>query len=441
MARPPADDNPMHCHQCELTRGGCTVAGVCGKSPDVEALQEFIVNGVRGVCAYASEARTLGYSDDDVDAAVEQAMYATLTNVNFDRDRLLDELLDVGDAAIDVMELLDRAHTEELGRPEPTTVPQGDAEGHAILVTGHDMHAVKSLLEATADTPVNVYTHSETLPAHSYPELAAHDHLRGNLGGAWHDQTDLFAEFPGAILGTSNCVQKPSAGYRDRFFTTGVAAVDGVRHVSPDALSPVIDTALTCPPVDWDSDEQVTTGHHWQTMRDRMPEIADAVDSGVISGLLVVAGCDAPTEGREYYRRLVAEAPEDCLVLTTSCGKFRFNDLSLGTVPGTDIPRYVDFGQCNDSISTLRFLSDLASALGCDIDDLPVGVALSWMEQKAFAVLLALLAAGVEDIRLGPTLPEFLTPEVTQLLERRFGLQPIGDVETDLEAMLDVAPV
>ncbi|MDG5760580.1 hydroxylamine reductase [Natronococcus sp. A-GB1] len=427
----------MDCNQCEQTpEGGCTVRGVCGKEPDINGLQELVVYGLKGISAYATHARDMGYRDPDVDALVHEALYSTLTNVNFSTEDHVDLAMRSGKAAVDVMELLDEAHTTELGVPEPTEVPQNAVEGKSILVTGHDLYGLKQLLEQTEDEPINVYTHSEMLPAHGYPELAAFDHLKGNVGGAWHDQRLLFADFPGAIVGTTNCVQPPREEYRDRFFTTGLTGLEGVEAIDDYEFGPVIERANELPAVDWESDETVMTGFHHEPVLDQVDEIVDAVESGKLRRFFVVAGCDGPTPGRDYYRELVKGIPDDCVVLTTSCGKFRFSDLEMGTVPGTEIPRYIDLGQCNNSISTVKIAGALAEAFDCGVNDLPLSVVLSWFEQKAIAVLLGLLYLGVEDIRLGPTVPEFLTESNVELLHEEFGLRPIGEPESDLRAML-----
>jgi hydroxylamine reductase len=427
----------MDCNQCEQTpEGGCTLRGVCGKEPEINGLQELVVYGLKGISAYATHARDMGYRDPEVDGIVHEALYSTLTNVNFNTDDHVDLAMRAGKAAVDVMELLDEAHTTELGVPEPAEVPQNAVEGKSILVTGHDLYGLKQLLEQTEDEPISVYTHSEMLPAHGYPALAKFDHLRGNVGGAWHDQRLLFAEFPGAIVGTTNCVQPPRAEYRERFFTTGLTGLEGVESIDEYEFGPVIETAKALPEADWTSDETVTTGYHHEPVLDQLDEIVDAVESGKLRRFFVVAGCDGPTPGRDYYRELVRQIPDDCVVLTTSCGKFRFNDLEMGTVPGTDIPRYVDLGQCNNSISTVKIAGALAEAFDCGVNDLPLSVVLSWFEQKAIAVLLGLLHLGVEDVRLGPTVPEFLTAENVELLNREFGLRPIGEPERDLRAML-----
>ncbi|MFD1587025.1 hydroxylamine reductase [Halorientalis brevis] len=427
----------MLCNQCEQTPdGGCTVRGVCGKEDDINSMQELILYALKGVAAYDTEARNFGYSSELVNETISEALYTTLTNVNFDPEQHLDLAMDVGEAAIEVMEQLDRAHTEAFGLPEPAEVPQNDVDGHAILVTGHDLHALDQLLDQADGEDVTVYTHSEMLPAHGYPRFANDDQLRGNIGGAWYDQRTLFDEFPGVVVGTSNCVQPPKDEYADRMYTHGVAGLDGTDDLPEGDFTPAIEHALETPAADWNSDERITTGYHHQNVVDMAPQIVDAVEDGDLSHFFVIGGCDAPTPGRSYYRELAQEVPEDCVIMTTSCGKFRFNDLDFGTVPGTDIPRYIDLGQCNDSISTVKIASALAEEFDCAVGDLPVSIALSWFEQKAVAILLGLFSLGIEDVRLGPSLPEFVTPEVAETLQAEFGLQPIGDARSDLEAML-----
>jgi hydroxylamine reductase len=431
----------MFCHQCEQTPdGGCTTVGVCGKDPDVNSLHDIITYGVRGISAYATQARELGYSDPEVDAIVQRALYSTLTNVNFDLGETVEQALEVGEGAIRVMELLDEAHTETLGVPEPVEVPQNRVDGQAILVTGHDLYELKHLLEQTEGEDINVYTHSEMLPAHGYPELAKYDHLAGNVGGAWFDQRELFEEFPGAIVGTSNCVMPIRSGYEDRFYTTGVTGLDGATQVTDHDFTPVVERAKELPAADWESDETLSTGFHHETVLDLAPQIVEAVENGDIRHFFVIAGCDGPTPGRDYYRELAGSVPEDCVVMTTSCGKFRFNDLEYGTVPGTEIPRFVDLGQCNNSISTIKIATALADAFDCDVNELPVSIVLSWFEQKAVAILLGLFSLGVEDVYLGPTLPEFVTPDVAELLADEFGLTPTGDPQADLREMLGEPP-
>ncbi|KAB1196350.1 MULTISPECIES: hydroxylamine reductase [Haloferax] len=427
----------MLCNQCQQTpEGGCTVRGVCGKDEDLNGLQELILYGLKGISAYATEAREMGYVDEQVDATVHRALYSTLTNVNFDVEDHLDVALEVGEATVRVMELLDEAHIDELGVPEPVEVPQNRVEGQSILVTGHDLHALKRLLEQSEGEGVNVYTHSEMLPAHGYPELNSYDHLKGNVGGAWHDQRTLLEEFPGVFVGTSNCVQPTRDSYHDRVFTTNVAGLEGVPTIDDGDFTPVIEKAKQTEPAFWHSNETLSTGFHHQTVLDIAPKIVEAVENGDIRHFFVIAGCDAPTPGRDYFRELAQSVPEDCVIMTTSCGKFRFNDIDYGTVPGTDIPRYIDLGQCNNSISTVKIATALAEAFDCGVNDLPLSIVLSWFEQKAVAILLGLFSLGVEDIYLGPTMPEFLTPALADVISEEFGLRATGDPQSDLQQML-----
>ncbi|MDK2985764.1 MAG: hydroxylamine reductase [Clostridia bacterium] len=427
----------MFCYQCEQTpEGGCKKIGVCGKNPDIASLQDTIIYGVKGVAAYAYHARELGYTDPEVNKIIEEALFSTLTNVNFNLQETIGMALKVGSATNKVMDLLDKAHTDEFGIPEPVNVTQNKIEGKCILVTGHDLYALKKLLEQSEGKGVNIYTHSEMLPAHGYPELKKYPHLKGNVGKAWHDQRKLFEEFPGAIVGTTNCVMPIKGSYSDRFFSYGIVGLEGVQKIENDDFTPVIEKALSLPEANVDSDETLLTGFHHETVLKLAPEIVDAVKSGKIKRFFVIAGCDAPTKGRDYYRELATSLPKECVILTTSCGKFKFNDVDYGTVPGTNIPRYIDLGQCNNSISAVKIAVALAEAFECDVNDLPVSIVLSWFEQKAVAILLGLFSLGIKDIYVGPSVPEFLTPNVVKVLQDTFNLQVIGDVQEDMKKML-----
>ncbi|MDD2504132.1 MAG: hydroxylamine reductase, partial [Clostridia bacterium] len=358
-------------------------------------------------------------------------------NSNFNLQEHIDMVLKVGSAAVKVMDLLDKAHTSRLGIPTPITVSQDKIEGHSILVTGHNLYALEELLKQTEGLGVNIYTHSEMLPAHGYPELKKYSHLKGNVGKAWYDQRKLFEEFPGAILGTTNCLMPVRGTYTDRFFTYGTAGVEGAQKIVKDDFSPIIDKALSLPKVNIESDKTLTTGFHHQTVLSIAPEIIEAVKAGKIRRFFVIAGCDAPTKGRDYYRELALSLPMDCVLLTTSCGKFRFNDHDFGTVPGTSIPRYIDLGQCNNSGSAVKIALALAEAFNCSVNDLPLSIVLSWFEQKAVAILLGLLHLGVKNIYIGPKTPEWFTSNVVEVLQKNFDLQLIsGDPKADLEKML-----
>jgi hydroxylamine reductase len=427
----------MFCNQCEQTPSmGCTKVGVCGKNEDIAALQDTMIFGLKGIAAYATHARELGYSDDEIDAITHEALYMSLTNSNFNLEEHINMTLKVGTAAVKAMDLLDRAHTAKLGVPTPVTVSQNKVEGHCIVVTGHNLFALEELLKQTAGKGINIYTHSEMLPAHGYPELKKYSHLKGNIGKAWYDQRKLFEEFPGAILGTTNCLMPIKGNYADRFFTYGTAGLEGAKKIQKDDFTPLIEKALSLPVANIQSDETLITGFHHNTVLGIAPEIIDAVKSGKIRRFFVIAGCDAPTKGRDYYRELALSLPQDCVLLTTSCGKFRFNDHDFGSVPGTNIPRYIDLGQCNNSGSAAKIAIALAEAFGCGVNDLPLSIVLSWFEQKAVAVLLGLFSLGVKDIRVGPTAPNWFTSNVVGVLQQNFNLQLTGDAQEDLAKML-----
>ena len=428
----------MFCNQCEQTpHGGCTKVGVCGKNEDIAALQDTMIFGLKGIAAYAAHAREMGYIDPEVDGITHEALYMSLTNSNFNLKEHIDMVLKVGSAAVKVMELLDKAHTARLGVPVPVTVSQDKIQGRCILVTGHNLYALEELLKQTEGKGINIYTHSEMLPAHGYPELKKYSHLKGNVGKAWYDQRKLFEEFPGAILGTTNCLMPIKGTYSNRFFSYGTAGLEGVQKIIDDDFSPIIEKALSLPEVDIESDKTLITGFHHQTVLSIAPEIIDAVKTGKIRRFFVIAGCDAPTKGRDYYRELALSLPADCVLLTTSCGKFRFNDHDFGTVPGTNIPRYIDLGQCNNSGSAAKIAIALAEAFNCSVNDLPLSIVLSWFEQKAVAVLLGLLHLGVKNIHIGPKAPEWFTSNVAEVLQKNFNLQLIsGDAKADLEKML-----
>ncbi|MEG6613994.1 hydroxylamine reductase [Pseudoclostridium thermosuccinogenes] len=427
----------MFCYQCEqCPSGGCTKVGVCGKDETVASLQDTIIFGLKGVAAYATHARQLGYTDPEIDAITHEALYMTLTNSNFNVSEHIDMALKVGSATVKVMDLLDRAHTSRLGIPQPVTVTEDRIEGKCILVTGHNLYALQELLKQSEGKGVNVYTHSEMLPAHGYPELRKYKHLKGNVGKAWYDQRKVFEEFPGAILGTTNCLMPIKGTYFDRFFSYDVHGLEGVRKIENNDFTPLIEKALSLPEANVQSDKTLITGYHHETVLGLAPEIIDAVKTGKIRRFFVIAGCDAPGKGGEYYRELALSIPQDCVILTTSCGKFRFNDHDYGTVPGTNIPRYIDLGQCNNSGSAVKIAVALANAFNCTVNDLPLSIVLSWFEQKAVAILLGLFSLGVKDIRIGPKAPEFLSEGVIKVLQDTFNLKLIGDAKTDLQEML-----
>ncbi|HDZ62382.1 MAG TPA: hydroxylamine reductase [Nitrospirae bacterium] len=426
----------MFCYQCEQTmEGGCNKKiGVCGKNEDIASLQDIAIFGLKGVAAYAHHARELGASDPGVDSIVADTLYSTLTNVNFNLNDNVGTVLKVGEVTIKVMDLLDKAHTDRLGTPEPVTVSEDKVEGKCILVSGHNLYALEELLKQTEGKGINIYTHSEMLPAHGYPQLKKYSHLKGNVGQAWHDQRRLFDDFPGAILMTTNCIMPVRGTYRDKLFTYDITGVEECPYIEGNDFTPLIDKALSLPDADVKSDKTLTTGFHHETVLKIAPQIIDAVKSGKIKRFFVIAGCDAPGSGGDYFRELAELVPKDCVILTTSCGKFRFNDLDFGDIDG--IPRYIDLGQCNNSISCVKIAVALAEAFKCSVNELPLTIALSWFEQKAVAILLGLFSLGVKNIYLGPKPPKFVTPAVLKVLQDNFNLKLTGNAADDMRKML-----
>jgi hydroxylamine reductase len=538
----------MFCCQCEQTAGGtgCTATGVCGKKPDVAALQDLIVYQLMGVGTLAHRARRAGARDPEVDRYVLEALFATVTNVDFDPARLsvvvndgermrrkalalcppaargadlpacatfsppgtpdgmieagasrgilsgaadpdlrslrqlllyglkgmaayadhalvlgasdeavlaffhealaalADPSLGVpeltafcmrcGEANVRTMALLDGAHTARFGNPRPAVVSTGTREGPAIVVTGHDLLDLEALLEQTQGTGVNVYTHGEMLPAHGYPGLRRFPHLAGHFGTAWQNQQKEFDGQPAAFLFTTNCIQKPRESYRDRVFTTGLVAFPGVSHEAGRDFSAVIAKAGALGGFPERKGGTLTTGYAHDAVLSVADKVVAAVRSGAIKRFLVIGGCDGAKPGRNYYTDLAAKAPKDTVILTLACGKFRFNHLDLGTIGG--IPRLLDVGQCNDAYSAVVIAEALAKAFHCGLNDLPLSIVLSWYEQKAVVVLLSLLSLGVRGIRIGPTLPAFLSPNVLSYLAEKFSLTPITTAEADLKAIL-----
>jgi len=544
----------MFCYQCEQTSQGrgCQTIGVCGKDESTSTLQDLLLFGLRGVSQYAHEARLLGAADAGVDAFFIEAIFATLTNVNFDPESVaglihkaaamrdearslyekaaasrglaakqlsgpaqftpasmmeglleqgrqqllptrilasgkeianLEELvvfgikgaaayayhalmlgsadpesygelhaalaaltapqtpeqllglaLKVGETNFRIMERLDKAHTENFGAPVPTKVRLYPKAGKAILISGHDMHDLYHLLEQTQGLGINVYTHGEMLPGHGYPKLKAFPHLVGNYGGAWVDQAQDFDTFPGAILMTSNCIQEPMNSYKQRLFTCDAVAWPGVEHIVGMDFGPVIAAALAAPGFDVDgTDEFITVGFGHQAIMGVAETVIGAVKSGAIRHFFLIGGCDGARSGRSYYTELAEQVPQDCIIMTLGCGKFRFNKEEFGTIGG--LPRLLDLGQCNDAFSALKIAQALAGAFECGVNDLPLSLVLSWYEQKAVAILLTLLWMGVRNIRIGPTLPAFLSPAVLDLLQKGYNLQPITTPEKDLAAI------
>ena len=547
----------MFCNQCEQTRkdGGCTSRGVCGKEPDVAALQDLLTYTLRGLSHYALEARRLGIVDAEVDRFAAGALFSTLTNVNFDADRLEDLIreavasrktlhaaiagaggtvsfrdpaasfvpaddqtmlveegvevrlpidweadadvrslqettlygvrglaayafhaatlgqedpavyafvyealakladhslglndwvglaLKTGEVNLRAMELLDAANTGSYGNPVPTEVPLGHRPGKAILVSGHDLKDLAVLLEQTAGKGIDVYTHGEMLPTHAYPELKKHPHFYGHYGRAWQNQKREFDAFPGAILMTTNCIQEPRETYQANIFTTGMVGWPHVKHISNDDYSAVIARAQELPGFTDELDAgSVWVGYMHNTVLADHPlgsvaaTVVDHVKAGKIKHFFLVGGCDGAKPGRDYYTEFVDKVPEDSVVLTLACGKFRFFDKQMGAIDG--VPRLIDVGQCNDAYSAIQIAVALADAFQVGVNDLPLSMVLSWYEQKAVSILLTLLHLGIKGIRLGPSLPNFITPNVLGVLVENFDLKPITTVDEDLKAIL-----
>ena len=546
----------MFCYQCEQTAkgSGCTIQGVCGKNPETAALQDLLVYATKGLSMYAYRARKLGVKDREIDVFILKSLFSTITNVNFDPERLqtlitkavelrykakslydkackeadcqpekltgpaawiptddldglikqgeetsiakrkevlgdditglqelityglkgtasyadhaqilghedddvytffhealnflaeepqdLDELtamaLRCGEVNLRVMELLDFANTGAYGHPVPTAVRIEPIKGKSILVSGHDFKDLEELLKQTEGKGINVYTHGEMLPAHGYPGLKKYKHLVGNYGGAWQDQRKEFDEFPGAILMTTNCIQKPKDSYNDRIFTSGLVAWPGVVHISDLNFKPVIEAALAADGFQEDgTDKTIMVGFGRNAVLGVADKVIEAVKSGKIKHFFLIGGCDGAKTGRNYYTQMAQAVPDDCIILTLACGKYRFNKLDFGDIGG--IPRLLDIGQCNDAYSAIQITLALSEAFDVGANDLPLSFVLSWYEQKAVCILLTLLHLGIKNIRLGPSLPGFITPAVFGVLVEKFNIMPISTVEEDLNAML-----
>ncbi|HHX74305.1 MAG TPA: hydroxylamine reductase [Firmicutes bacterium] len=402
--------------------------------PDVSSLQQLLLYGIKGVAAYTDHAQILGQEDDTIFAFVHEAM-AALTRKDLSLDDWLQLVLKCGEINFRAMELLDAANTGAYGHPVPTQVPLGHKKGNAILVSGHDLKDLEELLRQTEGKGIYVYTHGEMLPAHGYPELKKYGHFYGHFGTAWQNQQKEFANFPGAILMTTNCLQKPKSSYADNIFTTGNVGWPGVRHVDNYDFSPVIERALELPGFTEDADGgSVMTGFARNAVIGVAPQVIEAVRRGAIKHFFLVGGCDGAKPGRNYYAEFVEKAPADTVILTLACGKFRFFDKKLGDIDG--IPRLLDVGQCNDAYSAIRIALALAEAFDCTVNDLPLTLILSWYEQKAVAILLTLLCLGIKNILLGPSLPAFITPNVMNILVEKYNIRPISTAEKDLELIL-----
>jgi len=545
------EEKNMFCYQCEQTAKGegCTKSGVCGKEPEVAALQDLLTYALKGLAVYAREGRKVGVIDSEVNAFTAEALFSTVTNVDFDRQRfdslirrcvklrkslkekvlavggksdfteeaasfqpagaieglieqgkkvglMSDHIIDrdilslqhvllfgirgmaayayharilgreddavyaflhegltatlrkdlglndwvslvlkCGEVNLRTMELLDAGNTGTYGHPVPTGVPLGTKKGKAILVSGHDLKDLEELLKQTEGKGIHVYTHGEMLPAHGYPGLKKYPHLYGHYGTAWQNQHKEFDEFPGAILMTTNCIQKPRDSYRDNIFTSGTVGWPGAAHIADGNFKPLIEKALTLPGFTEDANgRQVMVGFARNAVLGVADKIIEAVKSKAIRHFFLVAGCDGARPGRNYYTEFVEKAPADTVVLTLACGKFRFFDKELGNIGG--IPRLLDVGQCNDAYSAIQIAVALAQAFNVGVNELPLSMILSWYEQKAVAILLTLLHLGIKDIRLGPSLPAFITPNILDVLVKTFNIKPITTADEDLKAIL-----
>ena len=407
---------------------------------DIRSLKSLILFGLRGMAAYAYHAMVLGYTDEEVNRFLYEGLFAI--GEDWGMEELLPIVMKVGQVNLKCMALLDKANTETYGHPVPTTVPLTVEKGPFIVITGHDLKDLQLLLEQTEGKGINVYTHGEMLPAHAYPALKKYAHLKGNFGTAWQNQQKEFADLPAPILFTTNCLMPPKASYADRVFTTEVVSYPGMTHIGQDKdFTPVIEKALALGGFETDrtfsginGGESLTTGFGHNTVLSVADTVIGAVKAGALKHIFLVGGCDGARAGRNYYTEFVKQTPADTAVLTLACGKYRFNDLDLGTIGG--LPRLMDMGQCNDAYSAIKVAVALAEAFGCGVNDLPLTLVLSWYEQKAVCILLTLLHLGIKNIYLGPTLPAFLSANVAAYLVQNFDIHPTTTPEQDLKAIL-----
>jgi len=401
---------------------------------DIRGLHWLVTYGIKGVAAYAYHAYRLGKKDDKVFEYIEQGLAAALDQ-SLGVNDFVGLALKCGEINIRAMEILDEGNTEAYGHPIPTKVPLGAKKGKAILVSGHDLKDLDELLKQTQDKGIIVYTHGEMLPAHGYPKLKQYPHFYGHYGTAWQNQLKEFSAFPGAILMTTNCIQKPAENYKGNIFTSGPVGWPGVNHIADENFSPIINKALALPGFTEDTEgKTVMVGFARNAVLSVAGAVIDAVKNGQIKHFFLVGGCDGAKPGRSYYTEFVEKAPKDTIILTLACGKFRFFDKDLGDIGG--IPRLLDIGQCNDAYSAVVIAQALSKAFGVGLNELPLSMILSWYEQKACSILLSLLYLGVKNIRLGPSLPAFITPNVLKVLVDNFNIMPIKTAEEDLKAIL-----
>lgn len=420
--------------------GNYDMALLWNDNEDIRSLKSLILFGLRGMAAYAYHALMLGYSDDEVNRFFCEGLRAVGEDLGM--EQLLPIVLNVGEINLKCMALLDKANTETYGTPAPVTVSMKIEKGPFIVVTGHDLKDLRLLLEQTEGKGISIYTHGEMLPAHAYPELKKYPHLKGNFGTAWQNQQKEFDAIPGALLFTTNCLMPPKPSYADRVFTTEVVAFPNAVHIGEDKnFTPVIEKALELGGYPADKEftginggSQVTTGFGHGTILSVADKVVEAVKAGAIRHFFLVAGCDGAKPGRNYYTEFVKQAPKDTIILTLACGKYRFNDLDLGEIGG--LPRLMDMGQCNDAYGAIQVAVALANAFGCGVNDLPLSYVLSWYEQKAVCILLTLLHLGIKNIRLGPSLPAFLSANVLTYLVEHYGIAPITTPEQDIAELM-----
>jgi hydroxylamine reductase len=406
-----------------------------GIDPDIRSLRETLVYGLKGVAAYTDHAQILGQEDDKVYAFIHEGLAATL-NKDLTLNDWVNLVLRCGEANLRAMELLDAGNTSTYGHPTPTKVPLGHKKGKAILVSGHDLKDLEEILKQTEGKGIYVYTHGEMLPCHGYPGLKKYAHFYGHYGTAWQNQAKEFDKFPGAIVMTTNCIQKPMETYKANIFTSGLVGWPGVTHIQNRDFTPAIQRALELSGFAEDEDKgYVMTGFARNAVLSVADKVIEAVKAGKIRHFFLVAGCDGAKPGRNYYTEFVEKVPQDCIVLTLACGKFRFFDKDLGDIGG--IPRLLDIGQCNDAYSAIQIAVALANAFGCSVNELPLSLVLSWYEQKAVAILLTLFHLGIKNIRLGPSLPAFITPNVLNVLVQNYNIRPITTPDEDLKAILN----
>jgi len=432
------------CHDCDTVCGKISdydMGKLWAANEDVRSLKALILFGIRGMAAYAYHADVLGYVDQEVNKFFYKALFA-IGMEDWGMEELLPIVMEVGKVNLTCMALLDRANTETYGNPVPTEVSLAVEKGPFIVISGHDLYDLKQLLEQTEGKGINIYTHGEMLPAHGYPQLKKYSHLKGNFGTAWQNQQKEFSDIPAPILFTTNCLMPPKKSYADRVFTTAAVRYPELTHIGEEKdFSPVIEKALELGGYQKDmaftginGGGKVMTGFAHNTVLSVARQVIETVKTGAIKHFFLVGGCDGARSGRNYYTEFVKQTPEDSIVLTLACGKYRFNDLDLGTING--LPRIMDMGQCNDAYSAIKVAMALSEAFKCEVNALPLSIVLSWYEQKAVCILLTLLYLGIQNIRLGPSLPAFLSPNVLKYLIEQYHIAPIKTPETDMAEIL-----